>query len=371
MNSAPFSDFVVGREDFGGLQINRTAQGGFYYFSRQHEPGYVKHFVLAEKPRVIYVCQVTLIEKNQRFSPRLTFAVRNRKPKLQGVPTAPSSPGIAKAMVSLQDCHENFWQLISYLQSLREIDIPEGSFSLVSREDGEIVEALRKRKKSSLVSIIKQLSSTQGLSLSHDDVNHLLRRRERLQSFGDALASAKSEPWWQEFFERNKWIFGYGLDYQILRQDQTQPNYGGTAVSGSGGQRGDYLASTAGEISFTVLVEIKTPETPLLQGNKEIRSGAWSLSKNLADALSQIQANVHAWEIRGSELPANRDRLEKEGIYTVHPKGIVVIGSLGQLASERSKRETFQRFRRAIHGIEIMTFDELYSRARFIVDNKT
>ena len=122
-------------------------------------------------------------------------------------------------------------------------------------------------------------------------------------------------------------------------------------------------------MSFTVLVEIKTPVTRLLQGTEEIRNGAWSLSKDLADALSQIEANIDMWEKDGSRQVDNRDRLENENIFTVKPKGIIVIGSLTELDT-RSKRETFQRFRKSIHGIDILTFDELYERARFIVEHK-
>lgn len=64
---------------------------------------------------------------------------------------------------------------------------------------------------------------------------------------------------WQDFFEENTWIFGYGLRYQILRVIQPQPNYGGVAVDGRGGQRGDFLTATEAETRFTCLVEIKKP----------------------------------------------------------------------------------------------------------------
>jgi hypothetical protein len=62
------------------------------------------------------------------------------------------------------------------------------------------------------------------------------------------------------------------------------------------------------------------------------------------------------------------DRLEGEKVYTVQPKGIIVIGTLRQTADLRSKRDTFERFRKSIHGVEILTFDELVHRARYIVD---
>ena len=203
--------------------------------------------------------------------------------------------------------------------------------------------------------------------LSEADINQLLNRKEKLSNFkGDMKKHEDDESWWQNFFENNKWIFGYGLNYQILRQEQTQPHYGGDRVDGTGGQKGDYLTSTLGNISFTVLVEIKTPNTPLIQGTKEIRNGAWSLSKELTDAVSQIEANIDTWDKRGSKEPDNQDRFEKDEIYTVQPKGIIVIGNLDSLDS-RSKRESFQRFRKSIHGIDILTFDELLKRAEFIV----
>jgi hypothetical protein len=244
----------------------------------------------------------------------------------------------------------------------------ESTFSLVSQGEAEIVTALRGRDAQSIVNIIRQLGSAEGVKLSHEDINHLLKRREVLEGFARGLKTRpEAETEWQNFFERNKWIFGYGLNYQILRQERTQPYYGGTRVDGRGGQRGDYLTSTLGDIKFTVLVEIKTPGTPLLQGKEEIRSGAWSWSKELTDALSQIEANIDTWNKQGSTQPDNRDDLERRGVYTVQPKGIIVIGTLSQLNS-RSKRETFQRFRRSIHGIEIITFDELYERAKYIVE---
>jgi Domain of unknown function (DUF4263) len=122
-------------------------------------------------------------------------------------------------------------------------------------------------------------------------------------------------------------------------------------------------------VKFTALVEIKTPQTPLLTGEQEIRNGAWSLSKDLTDALAQLQANTDKW-IDSSKFEENKDALEKQGIYTVRPKAILVIGNLLEVKEDpRSRRQTFERFRRSIHGIEIITFDELYERAKFIVDH--
>jgi hypothetical protein len=314
------------------------------------------------------LCCVTLIKAGEKFIPRLNLSVRDNKKQIE---TAQVSSTNLKANVNLDKCHEQFWKLINYLQSIAEIEIPKERFSLVSQAQGQIVEALKQRGSASVVGIIKALSSDPEVNLTEQDINLLLKRREKLAEFEEALEKhASNEKWWQDFFENNKWIFGYGLNYVILREELAQPSYGGACVDGTGGQRGDFLMSTTGDMNFTVLVEIKTPNAPLLSGTKVIRSGAWSLSHELTDALVQIQANVQTWEENSCDKN-NIDLLEKKGVYTVEPKGIIVIGTLNELkgGDVRSRWETFQRFRGSIHGIDLITFDELLNRARFITRN--
>jgi len=242
----------------------------------------IKQFILDSRPQVDYICQVNLIKKGDKFTPRLTFSVRDKSKKI--TEQEKTEPTNIKANVSLDNCHENFWKLIGFLQSVRDVELPKDNFSLVSQDEGEIVAALRGRGTNSVVNIIKQLSTSSDISLTQKDINSLLKRREKLSEFRTALGTkSNDESFWQDFFEQNKWIFGYGLNYEILRHQQSQPNYGGARVDGTGGQRGDNLMSTTGDLNFTVLVEIKTPATPLLQGTQEIRNGAWSLSKNLTD----------------------------------------------------------------------------------------
>jgi hypothetical protein len=364
-------DFVVGEDRFEDLEIRPAVTKNLHHLYDKARSRPVRQFVLVEKPQVRYLCGVTLVKKDDKLTPRLELSVRDKAGYItsEGIDGNEGLHGI-KARINLDQCHEPSWSPLSYLQSLRRIEVPRGKFSLVTEEESEIVIAIRERGVPSLKSIIAQLSETPGLTLSNEDINQLLKRREKLAEFQRALTVHGDEKWWQSFFEENKWIFGYGLNYQILRHEQSQPHLGGTSVSGRGGKKGDYLTSTGGDARFTVLVEIKTPMTPLLQGSDEIRSGAWSLSKQLTDALSQIQASLAEWADSGSKQPDNLDRFHGAGIYTIQPKGIVVIGSLSEVKSVRSKRETFQRFRSSIHSIDLLTFDELHARAKFIVEQK-
>ena len=76
-------------------------------------------------------------------------------------------------------------------------------------------------------------------------------------------------------------------------------------------------------------------------------------------------------------VDANDKVINQDISRTVDPKTIFLIGNKTQEFSETStnidvftKRDTFQRFRRNNRNLDIVTFDELYKRAYFIVYNK-
>ena len=103
-------------------------------------------------------------------------------------------------------------------------------------------------------------ASSPDISSRLADAQLQANRMAALQRFEALLGDETlSENDWQEFFGQNTWIFDYGLQYQILRIIQPQPNYGGADVTGTGGQRGDFLTATEADTRFTCLVEIKEP----------------------------------------------------------------------------------------------------------------
>ena len=198
-------------------------------------------------------------------------------------------------------------------------------------------------------------------------------REKSLSEFKKSLEQDKDEDYWQNFFYENQWIFGYGLKYCFLNTITSQPDYGGSNYTGKGKQKGDFLMNKAGEINFTVLVEIKTPRTPILAKNKDgkprqYRNGAWQISTHFTGAISQMQINSKTW-LKNSYQIENFNELQKRHIFTVLPKGILIIGRTNEL-DQLSKIETFESLRRNIFNPEVITFDELFERAKFIVNNK-
>jgi len=191
-------------------------------------------------------------------------------------------------------------------------------------------------------------------------------RRKALDQFKLEMARPDwSEHEWGGFFHRNRWIFGYGLNYQFLNLVQEQPHYGGKNLAGRHGQRGDALMATEALARFTVLLEIKRPETRLL-GPRTHREGVWLLSAGLIGGVAQVQANCLTWSTDGSQNRQDAIDLDKQRISTYQPKGILVIGQTSELG-DADKRSTFELFRRNLQNPEVLTYDELLARARYIV----
>ena len=65
----PGESFIVGQDNFNDLEIRQASEGSdFYYFFTTTGNHLIKQFILDTKPKVLYICQVTLIKKGDKFS---------------------------------------------------------------------------------------------------------------------------------------------------------------------------------------------------------------------------------------------------------------------------------------------------------------
>jgi hypothetical protein len=183
---------------------------------------------------------------------------------------------------------------------------------------------------------------------------------------------------WQKFFEANTWIFGYGLLY-VYASSFDDSKLERTLIGSSldeHGKRPDATMRTRGRISSLCLVEIKTHRTRLLAENA-YRSDVWAPSEDLVASVAQVQRAVYATEKK--YLPqASRVRMQDvdgnptgEEAYVVRPRSLVVIGDLQEFKTpqgDSSRYISFELFRRQLQCPEIITFDELYDRAKCIAE---
>lgn len=282
---------------------------------------------------------------------------------------------------------EEIVKLLEFIDQIRSIDLGDG-------RPRRIPDAELKRL---------ALSSSQAKALMHEnqdlfaelvrssvtsrDVVAVAYRKRQIDVFHKLLNDASyfdaarkkhgnTEDVWQRYFERNSWIFGYGLSLiyvTALDNKKLEQLVSGFDVSGPG-KRTDALLKTRGALSSLCFAEIKTHETPLLS-EKSYRSGCWSPSKDLAGGISQVQGTVAeaCQRIQSRLLPTDSEgNPTGEELFLFQPRSYLIIGSLKQFSEKggvnTEKLRSFELLRRNTVHPEVITFDELYERAKFIVE---
>lgn len=283
----------------------------------------------------------------------------------------------------------NFAQLKEFLRFISEIDLKGITSRRLKILDDQELDTDSIRSVKTLLSKeggaeLVEILINDGFVSSKDIVNTAFRKRG-LQYFKmlkdepnywksyaaeNNKSSHSEEKVWQYFFEKNQWIFGYGLDYRFQEILQREVHLSEAELDGSNTVIGDYLL---GDKFFTTFIELKKPSTPLF-GNEKNRTNSWRLSNDLIDSVSQILEHKASGLIRlGNPKYINGEPLHQKAYDS---KVILIIGDWSELNKSAStqesniKKKTFELFRRDSRNIEIMTFDELFERACYIVEGK-
>lgn len=239
--------------------------------------------------------------------------------------------------------------------------------TLLSKQGGsEIIETLINEGIITSKDIVNTSFRKRGLQIFKsliDDANYW-----KVYASDNNISDKKEEKIWQFFLEKNEWIFGYGLDYRFKTILQREAHVSDVGVDGSNTVIADYLL---GDKLFTTFIEIKKPSTSLFDKNKN-RSNAWSLSVDLINSVSQIleQKASGLIKLEKNQYDSNGQIIQQK---TYDSKVVLILGHWNELETSLNdlekeiKKKTFELFRRDSRNIEIITYDELYDRARFIV----
>jgi hypothetical protein len=194
------------------------------------------------------------------------------------------------------------------------------------------------------------------------------RRQMAVSEFRHELErDAWKESDWQSFFKREEWIFGHGLLYQFVELVSDEALVGGKDMNNQGGQFTDYAMKTkSSSASFVAFVEIKTPSAKLI--GPQYRTHVHGMHENLTSPISQLIGTCDVWNREGSKQEDNVRKSIDGGFYTAHTRGILVVGHMKQLENTHQLR-SFEFFRRHLHGIEILTFDEMLYRAERVASS--
>ena len=274
---------------------------------------------------------------------------------------------------------EQVTRLIEFLDNIRRLEIPNSTKFNVNESDLRLVhmtnaEALRHFE--SQPELVAEFARSR---ITTEDIVALAYRREQLSIFSGMLdrGGESTENEWQQFFERNPWIFGYGLNYVFttgLDGRRLQQTIRGSSIVAPG-KIPDGIMKTRAAVSALCLVEIKKSSTDLLKEN-QYRSGTWMPSAELSGAVAQCQETLRA---ALDELDTHHRFTDAQGnptgekLMSVQPRSFLVVGSLVQFQTENginvARYRAFEGFRRNLRQPEVLTVDELFERARFIVEH--
>ncbi|MDX1870684.1 Shedu immune nuclease family protein [Mycolicibacterium sp. 120266] len=394
------SEFDMEKDDFSALEIRDSGKpGGFHYFYDTKRSTLITDFVLEDRPRVSTMCQITLIKKDDGFSPRIRLWKKDKtkfaKQPAEHIVDADATTTVIKATVDTDSCHENFWKLIDFIQSFKGILLPDSVFRVVTGDSAVLAQLLQNEDRQVVLDAVQ---AAVGESLTEKDIGIIANRKKQLAIFKSLLTdpaffeqrrlelqkpgkqSPGDEGVWQNFFEKNQWIFGYGLSLiacEALDGEKLEKFTTGANIFTGAGKRSDAVMRSKGFISSLVFGEIKTPAAPLLEKEPYRKPDVYQTSRELNGAVAQVQKTAEK-AIR--QIGADIHRIFKDDgtptdiqVSSIRPRRVVVTGNLEQLAvggiPNPEKTSAFEVYRNSIHDVEIITFDELYERARFIVED--
>ena len=278
-------------------------------------------------------------------------------------------------------------KLFNFIRDVQTMRFGSKRYQRLADEDIEHIELTDSQALTMFQQNQELFTNIARTKITSQDIVAVAYRKKQLEYFEKLLfdsnyfsyvmdrSSKSAEPVWQKFFEQNQWIFGYGLGYVFLtglddkKLEQVVQGYN----VNQHGKRVDAVMKTRGIISNICFIEIKTHNTNLLSP-KAYRPGCYPPSNELAGAIAQVQGSVAAATKSLTEkilINDNDGNPTGEEIYNIQAKSYLVIGSLEEFVTEHGVNEdklrSFELLRKNIQSPEIITFDELYERAKFIV----
>ncbi|MDV9168625.1 DUF4263 domain-containing protein [Streptomyces sp. W16] len=389
------TEFDVTRRDFTDLEIRGSQDSsGFHYLYDTRGRRMITEFVLDDRPQVATLCSVTIIKKGDTFTPRIKLWKKDKKKAgevsvMQNMPETGTTRAV-KALVDTGDVHENFWKVINFLQGCTGLSTPGDSLQLVAGDEAQLAQLLTDQDRTTVLGAVR---TAIGGGLTEEDIRLISNRKEQLQRFErlltdvdyfqqeESLATTRgAEAVWQAFFETNQWIFGYGLNLiacESIDDGKLERITAGANIFGGSGKRIDAIMRSKGLISSMLFCEIKTHDTELL-AKTPYRAGVFQASKELGGGVAQVQKTVSkAQQLISREFLTRM--YEDDGtptgveLSTTRPRQVVVIGSLREFTDNGGvnpeKINSFELYRTSIQDVEVITFDELYERACFIVED--
>jgi hypothetical protein len=189
-------------------------------------------------------------------------------------------------------------------------------------------------------------------------MGHGARRLVEILRTWDANRTNADEEFWQITFSENAYVLSQVLGVPIVFIEG-KAFVGGMTIEGKDSRFVDYLfaVESSGE---TVLVEIKTPVTPLL-GKRKYRN-VYQPSAELGGSIVQLLDYRSMWLRKYDSIA----RKPGTNLNAFNPRCVLLIGDAKSQFKNVEQRHAFELFRSNQKDVEIIAYDELFSKVRIL-----
>ncbi len=171
--------------------------------------------------------------------------------------------------------------------------------------------------------------------------------RELETELREAIRRGHPESWWQTYIKGRILVIQQGYIQAI---DKLNVVVGNTKFP-------DFLLVTHDD--YVDILEIKKPDTPLLKHDASRDNYYWDTE--MAKAIVQTENYIAAVDRSGSTLRAHLKDKYGLDLQILKPRGIVLAGNGGLLASQKEK-DDFRLLSHGLKNITVVTYDELLVR---------
>ena len=351
-------------------------------------------FILDRNTRTTTMCNVSFYKSSttNKYLPRLTFKKTDNNGNEKEIPST------KQIIISFNESKKSipFWKLISFLYQYKElVDVgdfqnkyklaPKAQYWIEfdSKSDKEKVSALKELiiradlNEDGIRSIVFESRKKQlnGFLYLLKNINY--EGKPSISKYQDKYRLRGEEAVWHHFLRNNNWFIGLNVDIKFIQDFYDEQKVGISDSKGRNSPQGDIL----GISNFTTLIELKHPSTKIFKQQKtpKSRANTWDFTNDFIEGISQCLSQKNSLEKSyDSKVFVNdlNERLDREKHKTVDPNVVFIIGNRenefphDNNNNNHIKSETFERFRRNNRNLDIITYDELFERAYFIVFSK-
>lgn len=319
-----------------------------------------------------------------------TFLYQRKGPKddWSDVPTISLSSLKKDEGYRLELKSEELFPFVRQLNALyrlhREHGVPQGEVEFLKLTDSllglsrldrtefrSVLEAHRAVGPNLLNRLLAWVSSTPDINrmleylepLEHEAL-HALRTASGISTleatlrYWETRGDEEKEEFWQGALADHSFVLEQIYSWPVTIV-QEKAYVGGKTVQNRGGGIVDFLVQN--ELTKNAaLVEIKTPNTPLLE-QRFYRDGVWPPSTDLSGAVVQVLSYRDRLLKEYRSLSSGQTKL----FEAFEPSCTVIIGIVAGL--DEAQRSSFELFRSQVGAVSVVTFDELFEKTRRVI----